>query len=475
MTLTCDELKELWSKSDEYFQFSFYEYKSFGSRLKKIRELNNLTQRDVALSLYNARKSLQLPISTTDSLIKMFGKWECNTTDFSTVFSMDNLRILKRLFNVDYDFLFCECDTPHRYSADISKETGLSIKSVEKLSAMNKEYDGVNTSGDACYSYALLSSLDALISDDDLLCYLSYFLTNLFYEEDSDDEEFNTISILKPANGSVDEDSILDGESIILDVQKQLSVFTTTIATKLCKLRESINISTSDIPVIKKSPLGQDMMCDSFGNRLRFFRRIKGLTQSDIADLLADYRKQHNIPTSDKKSILRTYQNWERKNDSVKEVRISLQDLKMLQSCLNCSFDYLLGDTNEINSLPSPIHVLGLSEDTYVKLSKYTKSMFIFDESVPAYASRIIAALDLIISDNDLLSNLTYFLSDLPFYTRLNFCSVLKPISFELNSPADLAYDGELFNDKEMRNVFLPEICNRLLSLRKKNHNNMLV
>lgn len=121
MELSEIELKELWSRSDEYFQFSFDEYKSFGSRLKKWRELNHLTQRDVALSLYKSREALHLPLSTTDSLIKTYGKWENKNVDFDTIFSIDNLRILKNLLNVDYDFLLCECDTPHNGNKRHSK------------------------------------------------------------------------------------------------------------------------------------------------------------------------------------------------------------------------------------------------------------------------------------------------------------------------------------------------------------------
>lgn len=475
MDLSEVELKEMWSRSDEYFQFTFDEYKSFGSRLKKWRELNNLTQRDIALSIYKARVSMQLPLSTTDSLIKMYSKWENNDAGFNTVFSVDNLKILKKLFNVDYEFLFCECDTPHRRTKDISDDIALSIKSIEKLSSLNKEYDGENTPAVACYSYAMLSSLDAIISDDDLLCYLSYFLTHLFYEEDSPDEDFNTISVLKPINGAADGDSILDGESIDIDIKKQLSIFTTTIAAKLCKLRDRITISTENIPLLTDYTPTPTNVGNTLGERLRFIRRLRGLTQSEVAELLVDYREAFSIPVINKMSVLRTYQNWERKTDTDKEVRISLQDLKMLQSCLECSYNFLLGDSDDYNDYgATSIQSLGLSEISYKKLTKYTQALSNHDDEVPAYASQILSALDLIISDNDLLSDLTYFLSDLPYYPRLNFCSVLKPIDFEINSPADTAYLDKLFNDKELRNVFLPDICNRLISLRDKNHWNHL-
>ncbi len=475
MELSEVELKELWSRSDEYFQFSFDEYKSFGSRLKKWRELNNLTQRDVALSIYKAREAMQLPLSTTNSLVKLYGKWESNDSDFNTVFSIDNLRILKNLLNVDYDFLFCECDTPHRTTKDIAKQIGLSIKSIEKLSSMDKRYDGDNSSSAACYSYALLSSLDTILADDNLLCYLSYFLTHVFYEEDAEDEDFNTISVLKPINGSSDEDSILDGESIDIDIPSQLDIFTTTIATKLCNLRDKKSISTTNIPVLSYNKSTPIDIGHTFGERLRHWRRLKGLTQNEVSDLLIDYRKHFDLPSIDKMSVLRTYQNWEQKTNPDKEVRISLQDLKMLQWSLGCSFDYLLGDSDEYYDFkPTPQEALGLSDASVEKLSRYTNSLYNHDDEVPAYASQILSALDLLISDNELLSDLTYFLSDLPYYPRLNFCTVLKPIDFVINSPSDIAYKDELFNDKELRNVFLPDISKRLILLRERNHYNHL-
>lgn len=38
-----DELKGIWARNDAYFQFRYTEFKTFGSRLRKWRELNNLS------------------------------------------------------------------------------------------------------------------------------------------------------------------------------------------------------------------------------------------------------------------------------------------------------------------------------------------------------------------------------------------------------------------------------------------------
>lgn len=475
MELSEVELKELWARSDEYFQFSFEEYKSFGSRLKKWRELNNLTQRDVAYSIYKAKEALQLPLSTTDSLVKMYGKWESKGTGFDTVFSIDNLKILKNLLNVDYDFLFCECDTPHRTTKGIAKQVGLSIKSIEKLSSLNKHFCGEDTSSVASYSYALLSSLDAILSDDDLLCYLSYFLTHVFCEEESEDEEYNTISILKPVNGSSDEDSILDGETFEIDFQTQLSIFTVTIAAKLCNLRDKMAISSTNVPTKSEKCTAQSHINNTFGERLKSWRKLKNLTQNDVTELIIDYKENNSFPVIDKKSILRTYQNWEGKTDDKKEVRISLQDIKMLKCVFGCSYSYLFGEDNNYRDFsPSIPEVLGLSKKSIEKLSCYTSSLYSHNELVPAFASQVLSAIDLILSDNELLSDLTYFLSDLPYYPRLNFSTVLKPIDFVVNSPSDIAYSNLLFKNREFRNVFLPNICKHLILLKEQYYNNHL-
>lgn len=78
-------------------------------------------------------------------------------------------------------------------------------------------------------------------------------------------------------------------------------------------------------------------------------------------------------------------------------------------------------------------------------------------------------SLDLITSDNELLSDLAYFLTDLDFYVQQNFCSLLKPIDNSMNTPADNEYCEKLFNRSEKSNVFLPSIIEKLFSLRRKN------
>ena len=55
-----EELKEIWARSDEYFQFTYAEYTTFGARLKKWRELNDISQMEMAEAIYYYRKCLGL-------------------------------------------------------------------------------------------------------------------------------------------------------------------------------------------------------------------------------------------------------------------------------------------------------------------------------------------------------------------------------------------------------------------------------
>ena len=60
MDLSLNELKEIWARTDEYFQFRYEEYSTFGARLKKWRELNDISQMEMAEAIYNYRKYLGL-------------------------------------------------------------------------------------------------------------------------------------------------------------------------------------------------------------------------------------------------------------------------------------------------------------------------------------------------------------------------------------------------------------------------------
>ena len=526
MDYTQEELKDIWSRSDAYYSFSFGEYKNFGNRLKKWRELNDVTKTDMAEAIYSYRKHLGLedddisneeieipddeflPIDyevtakrqqkkerRTLSLMRTYNQWECKETDsFSadTPFSMNNLYILKHLLHCDYEFLFCEIDTPHIHSNDISDLTGLNISTIEKLSSCSKASVAENESSPEYYANCILTALNKLISNDDFMTYLSYYLTNLDYDKEDDNSNndnyvdslssSSSISITRPVAGIPSEDAYLDGTVDILNKDTLDMVFLFTLTNKLSRLRDANNTDSDYSPSPISSNITESCIADvndSFGDRLRKWRESKQYTQDTVADLIFAYRKEHDIKKvikgisheTDKDGCLRTYQNWERKKDQTKDTRLSMSDLIMLKNIMDCDYDYLFG---EIQTLKVPEYdinrSIGLSSTNIDKLEKYAASMREYIPDVPAYASHILTAIDLILTDNDLLSNLAYYLSDMPYYYQMNLCSTLKPVKiYGLNISYEDDYIRDLFDEKELRNVFLPSICDSLMQLREKN------
>ena len=522
-----NELKEIWARSDEYFQFRYEEYRTFGGRLKKWRELNDISQMEMAEAIYSYRKLLGLedddilneelkkeytgkaeykPIDYEIdakrtqkkerrilSLMRTYHKWEAKETDsFSadTPFSMTNLRILKHILECDYEFLFCEIDTPHKHTDEISEQTGLNRSTIEKLFSYDKSYmqDSEKTSS-ATYAHSIITALDKMISDDDLMAYLSWYLTNIDNAEeksdvsdDDKDNEFSTISINRPVAGVPTEDAYMDGTTDVLTHDDIHLVYLITIATKLSQLRTAKRnqeiIYPADFPTLDKIVLAEDG--DSFGVRLRKWREYNHYTQDNVADLIYSYRKEHNLEKTvkgtaympEKVSVLRTYQNWEAKSEDEKDTRLSMTDLFILKSIMGCDYEYLFGEINTMNIPEHTLfHEIGLSPENIDKLERYAKSLQEKVPNVPAYAGKILTTIDLIVSDNDLLSNLAYYLSDMPFYASMRLCSILKPVqSHGLPYPTQDAYADYLFpEENELRNVFFPAMFNSLIELRKRN------
>lgn len=528
MEFSQNELKEIWARTDEYFQFGYEEYSTFGARLKKWRELNDISQMEMAEAIYNYRKYMGLenddisdevlkkeyegderykPIDyevdkkreqkkerRIMSLMRTYHKWESKETDaFSadTPFSMAHIRILKQILVCDYEFLFCEISTPHKHTEEMTEQTGLNTSTIEKLFSYDKSYmqDEEHTIS-ASYAHGIITALDKLLSDDDLMTYLSWYLTNTDTAEEEDDEKYDedddnsrtSISINRPAAGVPTEDAYLDGTVDKLGADDIHLVYMITIANKLARLRDKSPSEKpfypSDIPSFDRIVLANDE--DSFGERLRKWREYNHYTQEYVAELICNYRKDHNLQKTakgtpympEKESVLRTYQNWESKTSDDKDTRISMTDLFILKSIIGCDYEYLFG---EINTMNAPAHSIyqsiGLSHENIDKLELYAKSLQEKVDGVPAYARNILSTIDLIVSDNDLLSNLAYYLSDMPFYPSMRLCSILKPIKIIGRPyPRHDAYADYLFpENNELRNVFFPAIFASLFELRKRN------
>ena len=528
MDFSKNELKAVWARTDEYYRFRYEEYSSFAARLRKWRELNDISQMEMATALFDYRAAMGLEDEdvaveiikkeyATDkryksfdyekeknrlqkrnrrimSLMHTYHKWESKEMDSSfadTPFSMAHLRILKQILECDYEFLFCEINTPHKYTYEIADRTGLGLSTVEKLLSYDKSYISDGTQSDsALYSHWIITALDKLLSDDDLMTYISWYLTNperIIEEDDEeneeeDSEEFNTIMINRPVAGVSTMDAYLDGTSEVLDSDDIHLIYMITLANKLSRLKDKeIHLRhryREPLPSFDRIILAEDD--DSFGGRLRKWREYKHYTQEHVAEIIYKFRKDNNyfkraeesFSMPEKESILRTYQNWERKNSDNKDIRISMTDLYILKNITGCDYEYLFGDINSMKVSKNRIYQsIGLSEENIKKLESYVKSLSEVVKGVPAYAANILATIDLIVSDNELLANLAYYLSDMPFYPNMRLCSILKPSKIMgVPYPSNDAYSDYLFpENNEMRNVFLPKIFNSLKELRRKN------
>lgn len=518
MRVSHNFINKIWEQNDQYFQFQYEEFRTFGARLKKWRELNGISQKEMAEAIYSCRKKLGLEnddisneklketyTSTTEylpidyeilekrtqkrnrrisSLLKTYLEWEKKETTSSladTPFSMTHLRILKEILDCDYEFLFCEIDTPHKYTNHLVHQTGLNISTIEKLLSLNTMYNisSKDSNPSATFAHSIIVALDKLIADDDLMAYLSYYLT---YTPKRYDDEKKPIFIGH---------SVSKSDTYEIDTENIHLIYLITIANKLQNLKEKEHTITpvypDNLPSFTQVFLAKEN--DSFGERLRKWREYKHYTQDTVANLIYSYRRENNLEKvvkgisymPEKESILRTYQNWESKSKNTKNTRLSMSDLYILKNIMECDYEYLFGEINTLNTSDNSIQkALGFSTTTLNKLEKYSKSLQTADSTVPPYAYKILLSIYLIVSDNTLLYNLTHFLLDIPFHVYMDTCPILKPVEITGHSCtlSDSAYTNYLFpENKELHNVFLPVLFNRLKEIRKNfsNNNNLSI
>lgn len=452
--ISIDELHSIWALKDEYFQFTYEEYKSFGSRLKKWRELSGLSHEDIANSIQELSTILKRTVPKVSSITRKYILWEKAdnlTNDF--VFSMKDLFILKQIINCDYEFLFGECDTFHKNTKTINDTTGLSFTTIEYLTDMVETfYATKNTTTLKAY----INTLNAIISDQELLTYLSYF-TNTLDQEVEDEKIKLIIPTLSANNGN-----------ITLEHNDLLSTYMITLSSKLAALKRKYNNINSD--TYSFNPNNQEQLCSAnspFGIRLKAWRQYKELTQVQVAELICDYQKENNLGSPAFDSIVRTYQNWESKKLLNSEVRIHISDLKMLKDIMKCDYGYLFG---EFNTLKKPTEkydiTLGLSNNSMLSLFDYSH----LTNNVPACANYFIKAIDSIVCDITLFTALTYYLSDLPLDIDFMDSALLKPNKLVIDlipTDDDKFYYNTLFSSINSKDMLLPLIFNRLIEARK--------
>lgn len=485
------EQLNIWNRSSECYVPFCRNCSTLGERLKEWRNRSNITLKEFAEAILRIREDMGIAqplqinyksLKPTDFGSKLYDDarmkritniskncsvWE--KIDFpknDCIISLNSLKVLKKLIRCDYEFLTCEINTLHRGTDYIAILTGLDTASAEKLITCYKELDLYDSdSVQNSYTYAVLQCLDQIISDKQLLTYLSYYMT---YNHTESVE--NSIKIQTDRSNGDNPNNL--NKEIIIDIESLKTVGKLTISNLLCKLQRNKK-AQSKMPETNAIVNGTEIAYsdDSFGTRIKKWRLFSRLTQPKVAEKMAEYLINNNLyqrpETEDARislqnNLLRSYQNWEAKKDSKQDIRMSLTDICMLKSIMGCDYEYLFGDINTLKR-PSqnPLSCLGLSEKSIKQLESLASKeieLFVsntrFDDT--ALASRILETIDQIVMDNNLLFYLTYFLTDLE-------CS----INIVLPDVAE-GYGKVLYEDDQRRNLFLPLILDRISVLHTK-------
>ena len=458
---SAEELHEIWNIEDKYFQFNYGEYNTFGARLKKWRELAGYTQREVAEYLYDSYKELGKKTSKLDSIQRKYLSWESNDQNINDVIlSMTDFFLLRRLIGCDYEFLFCEINTLHKDTDMLSDLTGLNATSIETLLAFEdfKLYE--SNSDISMYAITKQLILSLIATDEKLLLYLSNFLTNA-----NEDNKNQIVKIDIPQRKKYE----LDISSKELKYDDLMDIHLFTIVNLLGKLKDSL--SEKEMSFNENNVITEDTLCPAnspLGIRLKAWRDLRGVTQRETAEMLCDAAKKlHNEhPAFD--SIMRTYQNWESRKTTEKEIRIHIGDLKLLKHIMECDYAYLLGNIDCLYiPFSNPQTFTGLTNEAIDSIKKYSHP----GEKDPAYYYNYIKTLDMIISDDELLSELACYLIGTRQSVDYGDNDLLKPTAMTaFISPlqADMDYFTHLYTNSDESNILLPLICKRLLMHRNE-------
>lgn len=370
-----------------------------GKKLKEYRKNNKLSCMDMANKISEKRQQLGLSNSMNTSFMRTYNNWEKN--NMPGTISIINLKILRDIMGCSYEYLIEDIQTFYPNNLNIKNKCFLSDNSINKLMNINHEMVYSNDEQIRLLREEMIYTLNVIIlgiekyNFFDICDYNMWIKTSLCQSSEKP-------SLLFPLYGdSTNEDRILDGEEKEVDGTNVLNIFLYNNIYKIFenrnKFREEINANRSGIIV---SDEDKDY---SFGNRLKNFRRRNNLSQKEMAEKIAEYRKEHNINSVSTDSILRSYQNWE--NNKNKEMRITIEDLKMLKEIMNCKYEYLLENR---------MYHCDMTDLLEEKLGILSSRLDKTDLYQLTFISNIIL-------DDELFSYFTFLLSDkLDFYYRDN-------------------------------------------------------
>lgn len=376
-----------------------------GKKLKEYRQNNKLSCMDMAEKISERRKQMGLASSLSTSFMRTYSNWEKDNMP-GTV-SIVNLKILRDIMGCSYEYLLEDIDTFYPNAISIEDEYSISDDCFNKLMNINHEMIYSDDEYIRLLREEMIYTLNIII--------LGMKKYNIFGICDYDTWSKTSFclssqkaSLLLPLYGDF---TNVDGEEVETDSVNVLNVFLYNNIYKIFTNRNKFKGEIEEYRSGIKTSVNDENY--SFGNRLREFRRRNNLSQKEMAEKIEEYRKEHNINSVSIDSILRSYQNWE--NNKNAEMRISIEDLKMLKEIMNCKYEYLLesriSSCDITDSLEEKIGVLS-SRLKNIDLLQLT---FVFN----------------IAFDDELFSYFTFLLSDkLDFYYRDNN---LSQYSYDMN------------------------------------------
>lgn len=497
-------INDVWRKTDAYYAENFSSKDSISERLNKWRKINKLSLAQTAEVLFYYRlehgfekipkdeadddiilqklesmnpyevmnqlearrreREEKFVQTRTQNLLHVYANWESINP---SGLALGSLFCLKNIMRCDYDFLLCESNVPHKASSELKTLLGLNYSSIVKLSTLTKSFQTEhNESHTAVYEYAILSALDLLLSNNELMTYLSYFLTNSEVNKEA------MITVEKPILNILSSDNIYYSEEETFNYDELSSAYLLTITSLLIGLEKSNILGEQPLHHLDTSMQINGIVADdtdTIGARIKKARLANKSTQMAIVNAIAEYYHTTQNYNIDKNNYLRTYQNWEHKGDTMTS-RFGFDDLKALKYALGCDYEYLFGEINTLKK-PSqtPSELLGLSNTVINMLKKCASENEANDSSYLTPANRVLTTIDLLLTDADLLLNLGLYLTDLPLLKTSDIeteSTVLKPVKiFGWPLPNDVYYDN-LFPGNSFKNILLPSICQSLLKLR---------
>lgn len=360
---------------------------------------------DMAEKISEKRRQMGLSTSVSTSFMRTYSNWEKDNMP-GTV-SIVNLKILRDIMGCSYEYLLEDIDTFYPNAISIEDEYSIPDGCFNKLMNINHEMIYSDDEYIRLLREEMIYTLNIII--------LGMKKYNIFGICDYDTWSKTSFclssqkaSLLLPLYGDF---TNVDGEEVETDSVNVLNVFLYNNIYKIFTNRNKFKGEIEEYRSGIKTSVNDENY--SFGNRLREFRRRNNLSQKEMAEKIEEYRKEHNINSVSIDSILRSYQNWE--NNKNAEMRISIEDLKMLKEIMNCKYEYLLesriSSCDITDSLEEKIGVLS-SRLKNIDLLQLT---FVFN----------------IAFDDELFSYFTFLLSDkLDFYYRDNN---LSQYSYDMN------------------------------------------